>query len=436
MVAIVGGGISGLSAAWFLHQAKVSYRLFETSNRVGGNIHTKKIGDYLLEFGPNSILCDQNLLSFFKKLSLADELMLNNSISKNRYIFKDNRYQKLPVTPLSFLSTQLLSSSAKLSIFKELFNQTKSPDNETVGSFFERRFSKEIVDVVLSPFVSGIYAGDPYQLLVKETFPMLLKHEAKYGSTVRGLIKNAKMTQRKQTYGFKSGMHALPRVMSEGLHISYNMRVEKIEKRNSSYYIHTCKNAFAADSLILAVPANIAADLLRNIFPTFAQTLDLVHYPPMAVVHSVFKKAAIGKPLNGFGGLNPLTSGLFSAGTIWNSNVFNNKCPQDKVLLTTFVGGVAAAPHALKKEKEICDNVTKELKQLYQISCDVTFQHFFFWQKSIPQYDKNILAVLAQVPLLERENVYICANWLGGVSLPSAITKGEELASRLTKLYI
>ena len=435
MIAIIGGGISGLSTAWTLHQKKTPYRLFESSSRIGGNIKSCKIRDYWLEFGPNSILYDPQVEIFLKRLSLSKELIRSYSISKNRYILKDQRYQKFPSNLISLLLTRMLSFSAKRSIFKEMYNCTKSPEDETLGDFFERRFNKEIVDTCLIPFIRGIYAGDAYHLLVKEIFPVLLQYEDQYGSVVKGLFKNRKNTHRKWAYNFKNGMISLPEAMAKNLHISLETPIEKIERIDKTYFIHSSKTCLKAKAIVLSLPAHSAALIMKKLHPLFSRALLKVNYPPLGILHSVFKKNDIQQPLKGFGGLNPSIANSLNLGTIWNSNIFPYKAPKTDTLLTTFIGDINVEYSLIKNKKELCQKVTRELQKVHQIKSDPIFQHFFLWEKSIPQYDKDILSVIRHVRYLEGEKIFICANWLKGVSLPDCIKKGEKLGKKVASLF-
>ena len=203
-VGIIGAGISGLTLAYELQKRGIDYTLWEAASQPGGYIQSRRewIGtpgdansrSYLRELGPNSLLGDADLLLWLDELGLTPDLTFSKPVSKVRYIFRDGQYRQLPSGPLSLVFGNFFSWKTKWAIIRERTNKTLSPPGETLAQFFRRRFSDEIVEYALGPFVAGIYAGDPDQLLVSETFPILLQYEKEYGSVLRGLIKNQSAT--------------------------------------------------------------------------------------------------------------------------------------------------------------------------------------------------------------------------------------------------
>ncbi|MBC8110467.1 MAG: protoporphyrinogen oxidase [Verrucomicrobia bacterium] len=432
MIGIIGAGISGLSTAFHLQKNNIPYILFEKSSQVGGNIQTLKKNGYLLELGANSILCDTEIMNFLSKVGLADEILLAKPVSKSRYIFKNGRYQDLPTHPLKLLFSGFFSWKTKLAIFRERNLKSISPENETLGAFFERRFSKEIVDNALDPFISGIYAGNPYELLVSKTFPNLLGFEKKYGSVLKGFIKQGS-SKRKQSLSFKNGMASLPATIASQLTgLQLNTSVETVTKTENGYLLQTGGQSFACEKLVIACEIFVTARLLENLFPEFVEKLRQINYAPMVAVHTVYKRNEVKHPLNGFGGLNPKVENQFSLGSIWSSSVFDGRCSQDEVLFTTFVGGTQQLEKTQISDEFIKNNIHQELKKNYHIDSEnPEFQHIFRWEKALPQYNLNVLPTYKIIEKLQSENIYICTNWYGGVSLSDCIKKGKNIIDRL-----
>lgn len=433
MIGIIGGGVSGLSLAYYLHKQQTPYVLLEARDEVGGVIRSR-VEDkaYTLELGPNSLLCDQDMRARLKEFGLSDRVIEANEVSKDRYIYKKGKYRKLPSSPPSLLFNRFFSWRTKWAILKERSNSTHSPDKETLASFFRRRFSDEIVDYALDPFIAGIYAGDPEKLLIEYTFPQLLAYEREHGSIIKGLIKN-KTGSRKQSVSFKEGMQELTDKMSEGLNIVLNAPVEVLESRQAGQkqQLKTPKGTWEVDQVVIATPSGIGSKLLANIAPDYAAAMAKIRYAPMTAVHTAFSKSAVGRPPNGFGGLHPRKEGLFTAGQIWSSSVFDGKCPKDEVLFTSFVGGDQSREKGLLAEEEIKSQVAGELKELYRIQANPTFQASMQWEEALPQYDEALIDIYKPNAALEEKHIYICANWKGGVSIPDCIRKGEELAGKL-----
>ena len=363
MIAIIGAGISGLSLAYFLQKMNIPYVLLEASDSSGGYIWSEKKDKYLLEYGPNSLLADDQLLEFIKEIGLENEVKTAEAVNKNRFIFRNGEYQKLPSSPPALLFNSFFSWKTKLAILKELFHKSKGPENESIAAFFTRHFSQELVDYAVDPFVSGIYAGNPHQLLVEKTFSRVVNMERNYGSIIRGFMKQKKTTGRKVTFSFKDGIQTLPQQLAKKVDIRYDTSVSDIKKNKYGFTINTSKGKFEAENVVLALPTFKAAPLLQDAYPDFAEALKNVNYPPMCAVHTAFKREDVGHPLDGFGGLNPAKEKQFAAGSIWSSSIFPNRAPKDQVLFNSFVGGARNPSHFHKTDTEIKDTLTAELTQ-------------------------------------------------------------------------
>jgi oxygen-dependent protoporphyrinogen oxidase len=434
MIAIIGAGISGLSLAYFLQKNQQDYVLLEASDRVGGYIQTIQEGNYLFEVGPNSILADPQTLQWIQEWGLAEALLPAAAVSQHRYIYRRGRYRKLPSGPKDLLWNNFFSWKTKYQLWRETKQPVKNIPNETLSSFFSRRFGQEIVEYALAPFVAGIYAGDPDKLLVAQTFPQLKAYEQQYGSVIKGFRKN-KSTGRKHSYSFQNGMQALPQGIAQHLrHIKYHSPVLAINRTGTHYQLQTPEGILEARQVVLATPAPVAAKLLADLAPQASEAVAKINYPPMAAVHLVYDRSAVKHPLDGFGGLNPRREQRFAAGSIWASSIFSNKCPQDQVLLTNFVGGSQAATHYALDDETIFDKVAHELAEAYQIVAPPKHRQIYRWPQAIPQYDQAQAEAEQAILPLSHQELYICANWKGGVSLPDCIKKGHDLAQLLTQI--
>jgi len=437
-IGIIGAGISGLTLAHALQQQGIPYHLWEANDRAGGYIGSawEQGPDgqaYLRELGPNSLLGDAALLTWLDGLGLTPEIVFSNEVSKHRYIYRNGQYRELPGTPPALLLGSFFSLRTKLAALRELWNKTTSPPGETLGQFFRRRFSPEVVDYALGPFVAGIYAGDPEQLLVAETFPSLLAYERDYSSILRGLIKNQGKTERKKSFSFRNGMQTLTDALATSLTgLSLADPVSQIERRADGWLVTAPSGTAQVDQLVIATNTEAAARLLDTLAPNLADALRQINYPPMTAVHTVYKRADVSHPLDGFGGLNPKVEGRFAAGHIWSSSVFAGRCPDDEVLLTTFVGGQQSADNARLSDEIIGRRVHQELVDGFGIRAEgPVWQSVFRWARAIPQYDAQLAALRQQLDTLTVPNLTVCANWYGGVSLADCIGKARTLADKL-----
>ncbi|MFC5410634.1 protoporphyrinogen oxidase [Larkinella bovis] len=432
MIAIIGAGISGLTLAYELQQRHVPYRLFDRGGEPGGLMRSRREADYLIELGPNSLLGDAALLAWIDQLELTPEITFANPVSKARFIYRNGAYQPLPTGPLSLIFSSFFSWETKKAIWRERTNRTVSSPGETLSEFFRRRFSQELVEYALAPFVAGIYAGDPDRLLVSETFPVLLSYEKEYGSVLKGFIKNAG-ANRRQSFSFRNGLQTLPKALASRLtHLNLNDSVDRLTKTETGWVLETQSGSYAADAVVLACDTNAAAGLLKPHSPDLAALLRQIDYPPMTAVHSVYKRADVKHPLNGFGGLNPRQENRFVSGHIWSSSVFEGRCPADEVLLTSLVGGSQREENARQPDEVIQQRLHQELSQAFGIRAEKPHRQWITrWERAIPQYDARILPVKARIPALQSSRLYVCANWYQGTSLSDCIRKARELAAQL-----
>lgn len=442
-IGIIGAGISGLTLAYELQKSGIDYQLWEASSQPGGYIQSRREqsgttatianGPYLCELGPNSLLGDADLLRWIDELGLTPELAFSKPVSKARYIYRNGQYRKLPSGPPSLLFGSFFSWNTKLAILRERTIKTVSQEGETLAQFFRRRFSQELVDYALGPFVAGIYAGDPEQLLVSETFPILLQYEKEYGSVLRGFIKNQSKTTRRQSFSFRDGMQTLPNALAAQLtNLSLNSPVGQIKQVPAGWEVTAGSSTTLVHKLVITVGADAAAQLADSCYTDLAKALRAVVYPPMTVVHSAYKRADVQHALNGFGGLNPAVEGQFSAGHIWSSSIFEDRCPKDEVLFTTFVGGMQAVRNAQLPDEVLKTTVHQELASGFGIrSSQPVFQAVQRWARAIPQYDAAIVAVKEQVRTAENDQLFVCANWYSGLSLSDCIQKAQKMANQL-----
>ncbi|MEJ8757474.1 protoporphyrinogen oxidase [Pontibacter sp. H259] len=436
-VAIIGGGISGLALAYYLQKLGVPYDLFEADEQVGGNIRSIEKEGYLLELGPNSLQYTPELETLVRELKLEQEVIPTAHAGHHRYVLRNGTYEKLPATPFSLLSNTFFSWKTRLRIFKEKDVPPADIDYETITQFFERRFGSGVLDYVINPLISGVYGGDPGKLLVHKAFPILKELENRYGSVLKGLMKHEGMHLHYDNISFANGMQTLPDAIAGkliSLHTGH--RVEMIT-RNQGKYIVSCATTGDYDNveynlLVLALPALPASELLHFTFPGMAAALQNVHYPPMAVVHSVYNRHDVSHELNGFGALHPKAESPFAVSTLWSSSLFDGRCRPHEVMFTSFVGGAQYEDHALTNKDQLMECVHHELTETYGITAGKpVFQHLHFMEHSIPQYDLYIEDAHHMAEKLEQDGLFIAANWQAGVSVPSCIRHAKELADKI-----
>ena len=436
-VGIIGGGLTGLTLAYYLQAAGVAYDLFEASERPGGNLLSPRPAEgYQLEAGPNSLLLSAELAELLAELGLSEQVQEAAPVSEHRYVLRDGRYQALPASPPGLLKSNFFGLRTKLRLLTSLLRRPAPPvPGETLAAFFTRHFGAEVVAYAVNPFVAGTYAGDPAELLVSLTFPQLAALEQQHGSVLRGLAKSPK-TGRRRTVQLRGGVQTLTDSLAARLtHYHPGRAVQEILQSAENQYFLTLENqpdpAGPYTHLALAVPAYAAAELLRPLHPAAAGALAAVRYPPMALVYSAYEQAVVGHPLAGFGALHPRAEGTYSAGAVWTGSLFPERVPAGQVLFTSFVGGAQFAAAAAEPEAAQLAAVDAELRRLYDISAGPLWQGRYYWPRSIPQFDAHLAAARAAVAPLAGQGVLAVANWAAGVSVPDCVRHARATARQL-----
>ncbi|HEY4651603.1 MAG TPA: protoporphyrinogen oxidase [Pontibacter sp.] len=436
-VAIIGAGISGLALAYYLQKMGIPYDLFEASEQVGGNIRTIQKGGYLLELGPNALQNTPELQTLTRELKLAQQVIPAAQPADQRYVLRDGTYEKLPVTPFSLLSNTFFSWKTKLRILKEKDVPPADIGYETITQFFERRFGPGVLEYAVHPFVSGMFGGDPEKLLVHKAFPMLKQLEKRYGSVLKGLMHHKMEHLTSNQVSFVNGMQTLPDAIAQKLISLHTSHPVEMITRHEGRYILSCPTTGDYDTeeysmLVLALPALQAAELLHFTFPGMAAALQNIHYPPMAVIHTVYNRNDVSHALDGFGALHPRAECPFTVGSVWSSSLFDGRCRPHEVLFTSFVGGAQFEENVLADEEKLMKCVHDELAGTYGIAADKpVFQHAHLWRHSIPQYDLYIEDTHQMAAQLEQEGLFIAANWQAGLSVASCIRHAKELAHKI-----
>lgn len=441
MVIIIGAGISGLCVAHELQQRGIPYQLLEQASRPGGYIRTLHLAPYQIEQGPNSYLLSKEQQEWLVSLGLGEEVMPAAPVSSNRFIWRNGQYRPLPQKPMSLLAGGFFSWGTKRRVLADLFAKPgqQVAEQETLADFMAQRFGNEVVDYVLDPFVSGIYAGDSHKLLVHQSFPALVDIVKTHGSLLKGMAKSG-AGGRRQSLSFKKGMEVLPLRLAEGLkHLHLNKQVTSLtwDPTSKHWLVSTESEAgiqkLLADELVVCTPAFALAPLLKAEFPAVAQALGNIEYPPMAAIHLAWPATALTRKYSGFGGLHPFVEGRNTLGNIWTSQVFGDRVPDGNVLITAFVGGVRQADLYKLPDAELLQRVIAEQRKDYGIaeSVEPTFQDVQRWPRAIPQYDHHQQAAEKALKRAVLPQFHIAANWLGGISLSDCIRKGRELGQRL-----
>lgn len=436
MFVIAGAGISGLVLGYYLKKHKIPYLIVEKKEKPGGNIQTLLAEGRILELGPNTLLLKPHIFTLIQTLKLENEIVFASQTAKKRYILKENKYRALPTSPFSLFLGSFFSPSTKIKILRDFFKKpnTATPENESIHDFFVRHFGTEVAELVVNPFVSGIYAGDSQKLITRYAFPVLEEAEKHTGSIIKGFVKYQKQHSSQGIISFKNGMYTLVQALYEVQHenIQLDTGIEKIEFGTDNHTLYlTSGEKLTAKKIIFTTPAYVTARYIQSLSEPFAQELKNISYNPVCVLHSVYPKNKVKHKLDGFGALHPAKYNTFTLGTIFSSSVFDNRTNPDEVLLTTFIGGQKFLPLSEQKIKEYTH---KELSEYLGIETEPLYTHLHIWDKAIPQYERNYANILPYVHSWEKQGIYLSGNWLNGISVEKCIAFNAQLAQKLANL--
>lgn len=451
MVVIVGGGITGLAAAWFLHSQGRAVRLLEAGARPGGVIESEESDGFLVERGPNSTLqkpgtADDALGRLVAGAGLEDRLVEAGAAGRKRYVLRAGRLQALPASPPAFLATRLFSWRAKLRLLGEPFIG-RAGEEETIARFVERRLGREFLDYAVEPFISGVYAGDPTKLSVRAAVPRIYELERTYGSLIRGAIALGKAAKGAgmpagRMISFDQGMAALPQGVAEALPegaCRTGCRVVALRRTAEGWALHwegpAGSGVELARTLVLALPAPAAARLLAPLSPRAAEILETISYAPIVGLGLGYEREQVRHPLDGFGFLAPRREAMRVLGGLFSSSLFAGRAPAGKVLLTAFIGGTMDPGAAALGDKELLDRVTADLARALGIRGAPGFVRISRYERAIPQYTIGHLERIAALDtaLEALPGLHLQASWRGGVSVADCIRSGEALARRLAE---
>ena len=436
-VAIIGGGISGLSAAWTLQKKAIAFTLFEASDRVGGAIRTLHEADCLIEAGPNSLSGPHPELDrLITELGLQSEYCAAHAEANNRFVVRNGQPIALPHSLLSFLRTPLFSTRAKWRLLAEPFIRSKAAPGESLAAFAQRRLGAEPLAYALNPFVSGIYAGDPEALSVETAFPTLLKMEQEHGSLLRALLYRAKQRKRsgkpRTIYSFTKGMQTLPDRLAEkiGDAIQTHHPITSIQHEDGAWLV---ENQRFSD-IILTLPAHAQTQLDTPFDLSF---LASIRYPAVTSLSLLYRRDQLTHPLNGFGMLVPACEARFILGVLFPSSIFPNRAPDECALLTVFVGGDRTPERAHLPEAELIARVEADLKDLLGLSGNAQHVQMSRWEQAIPQYTQEIKACHSQLDQIETHfpGIHFAGNYRDGISIAQAIESGRKVAERIIERH-
>lgn len=448
-IGIIGGGISGLAAAFWLTQntspEQVKVTLLEKGSQMGGSIDTKEQNGFTVEAGPNGFLDSKpHTLDLFSDAGLDQNLLRSNDAARKRFIMRNNILQKLPEGGGEFFKSGLLSVKGKLRLAMEMFVDQKADDaDETVANFARRRLGAEALDYMIGPMVSGIFAGDPEKMSLKSCFPVIYNLEKDYGGLIKALIKKRKKSSNASGPGgvltsYKGGLltaitDLTNKCKTQGGQIELNTEVLTVEKINGQFATQTSKGLFNFDKLIVMSPAYAAADFLEPLDNQLSKQLAKIPYSPIFVGGLGFAAADVKDELDGFGFLIPANEQKQILGALYTSSIFPERANGDVKLLRVLVGGDRNHWIMDKSESELVQIALESTKDV--VAHNMSPKEVIQWKiaKAIPQYRLGHSEIVAAVEGACEEigDIYIGGNILYGVGINDCTRTSRMIVDKI-----
>ncbi len=456
-VVIIGGGISGLSSAYFLEKeaahagVEIAVDLFEARNRLGGVIVTERRGEFLVEGGPESFLAAKPAAAdLCRELGLGDQLLPSNDVRRKTCVLQDGRLRALPegllfvvpsrVWPL--FTSDLLSWGAKLRLVTSPLRPTpqEKVQDVSVAEFIRRRFGSEVLERLAEPLLAAVYGADVDSLSARAALPQLVALEEKHGSLWKGL--RAVATDSKGRHKgslfitLRDGVGKLigtlqARLKRTTVHTENEATHARRATDGRGFTIESRVAETAADALVVATPAHSAAQLLLDLDRGLGEQLETIRYHSSVIVAFGFDQAAFRTRTDGFGFVVPRTEGRRLVALTWVSTKFSFRSPPGQLLVRCFLGG-ARDPDVLKMaDDELVAISLQELEEILGDRPRPAFHRVYRWDRCMPQYAIGHLQRLQEIEtcLARQPGLFLAGNGYRGVGIPDCIQSAAAAAA-------
>lgn len=461
-VAVIGGGITGLSAAYYVQQESlrqgmdVKVTIIEKSSSLGGKIQTLYRDGFVIEKGPDSFLARKlPIIELSRELGLEKQLTATNSKAKKTYILKNGTFHRMPpglvlgipTEMIPFLKSGLVSPLGKARAVMDLMLPPKRNTNdESLGAFLQRRLGKEIVSYIAEPLLSGIYAGDMYGLSLQATFPQFQEQEQKHGSLIRGMTNNRKAAPaasqtipeavRHSTFlTYTKGLNVLVEALEAKLQqeqLLLGQELTTLHKEGETFHLQLDDGSIIeSDAVITTLPTFMLDKLLPNI-PEIDQ-LAQMPYASVANVIMAFDEQEVKHSLDGSGFLVPAREGRQITACTWTSSKWLHSAPQGKVLIRCYIGRLGDDRWRKLADSELVQIARKDLKELMGIEADPLFTEVTRLERSMPQYPVNHLSMIRDARsavTVAYPGLFLSGSGFEGVGLPDCIRQGKTAAEQ------
>jgi len=457
-IAIIGGGISGLSAAYTIEEKRrsgtpVEYVLFESKPRLGGVLFTERVDGCLVEAGPDSFLTEKPWAAdLCTRLGLGDQLIGSNDAARKTYILAKNKLVVMPdglmfMVPTKIVPTvlsPLFSVRTKLRMATEWFHpKRRASDDETVAEMIERHYGPEMVEVLADPLLSGVYGGEATQLSVRAVLPRFADMESKHGSLGRAMLSARKKMAaapkspaRPLFTSLKNGMQQMTDALVASLDpnaLKTSVPVELLVRELNGWTVSAGYQSDQFDAVIIATPTPAAASVLQSANDKLSAELRSIQYSSSVTVTLGYDDKVRRALPPGFGFLIPRSAGRRMLAATFVHNKFPHRAPADRAIIRCFLGGARDEQILESSEEEILQIVRKELEQIINLRSEPLFARVYKWRSAMAQYSVGHLERLQRIEALRQNlpGLALAGNGYNGIGVPDCVRSGTEAASKI-----
>ena len=443
-VAIVGGGVSGLAAAFELHKRERSVIVLERQQQPGGIIQTERVDEFVIDAGPDALLVQKRgVVELCNELGLGDRL-LPTKRPRTAFVLRRGELHPLPEASIlgfptrlvPLVKSRLFSLPAKLRIAAEpLVPRRRGSGDESIAEFVRRRFGSEAVTYIAEPLLAGIHAGYVERLSMRALFPRLTDAEARSGSVVKSFRREQSVPNSDGVFrSFPNGLGELVEGLMRAVpaeSVRLGTSVTKLDE-GREYLIHIDgQPSLRARSVILAIPAFAAAELLRPLDADLAAACRTIRYLSTAVVVFAFPREAVRHGLQGTGFVVPRAEGIYITAAAWITSKWPHRAPEQKVLLRAFLGGARDPDVLSKTDRELADAALVDLTKILDIRGLPTLTRVYRWKQASPQQEVGHNELLRNIEqqLTTHPGLFISAAGFRGVGIPDCIADARSTAA-------
>lgn len=448
-VVLIGAGLTGLTAAFYLHKQGKRVAVIEKENRVGGQIESLHHKGFIFEKGPNTgVISYPEVAELFQDLSPLCELETANEDAKRRLIWKGERFHEIPSSLLGGVTTSLFSLKDKFRILGEPFRAKGEDPNESVASLTRRRLGKSFLNYAVDPFLSGVYAGNPETLITKYALPKLYRLEQAYGSFIKGAIAKAKQPKtdrdklaNKKVFSAIGGLEQIPKAIAKkiGAHSFYLAAKDTaIRPEGNHWSTRFSREGNSFELLSKQVVTTVGGYALPQLLPFLERDIlskiTNLRYAPVVQI-SVGIKDTGNLHFNAFGGLVPSCEKRDVLGILFPSACFEGRAPQKGALFSFFIGGVKRVELTQKTDEELTALVLDHLHSMLKFPKEVEpdLIHIFRHPRAIPQYEQTSEERFKSIDRIQREykGLILAGNIKDGIGMSDRIKQGVSIAREL-----